>query len=133
MLPEDLSKVCYLSADTDEILEELKPDEIYIVGGIVDKGRYKNLCKEKAEKLGIKTKRLPIDECIKMSGRRVLATSHVVELLIKWFEYKNWKLAFEAVIPSRKFRLEEGEVTSTDEDTHKASSSDDKEKKSDAE
>ncbi|KAG7796538.1 hypothetical protein KL929_003045 [Ogataea haglerorum] len=104
VLPENLSRVVYLTADTEEKLETLEPGMTYIVGGIVDKGRHKLLCKNKADKLGISTKRLPIDEYIKVSGRRVLATSHVVEMLIRKREFDSWKDVFEAVIPMRKVR-----------------------------
>lgn len=34
-------KIVYLTADSEEELTELRPDETYIIGGIVDHNRYK--------------------------------------------------------------------------------------------
>lgn len=106
---EPSENMIYLSADAEEALEVLEPDMTYVIGGIVDKGRYKFLCKNKAEELGIKCLRLPIDEYINLFGRRVLTTTHVVELMLEWWNGKDWKLAFEKVLPQRKLIGEEKE------------------------
>lgn len=44
LFEEIRQKVVYLTADSDEELTELKPDEIYVIGGIVDHNRYKVGC-----------------------------------------------------------------------------------------
>ncbi|AGO11875.1 AaceriADR110Cp [[Ashbya] aceris (nom. inval.)] len=92
----------YLTADTDETLETLEPGTTYIVGGIVDKNRHKALCYNKAKELGIPTRRLPIGEYIKLSGRKVLTTTHVIQIMLKYFDNHDWKEAFESVLPARK-------------------------------
>ncbi|KOG98982.1 tRNA (guanine(9)-N(1))-methyltransferase [Saccharomyces eubayanus] len=104
-------KIVYLTADTDEKLERLEPGMRYIVGGIVDKNRYKELCLKKAQKLGIPTRRLPIDEYINLEGRRVLTTTHVVQLMLKYFDGHDWKNAFESVLPARKLEAETASTT----------------------
>ncbi|RDW86733.1 tRNA (guanine(9)-N(1))-methyltransferase [Aspergillus mulundensis] len=99
--PED-GEIVYLSSDSSETLTELKPYSTYIIGGLVDKNRYKGICHQRATELGIRTAKLPIGEYIQMNSRPVLATNHVVELMVRWLQLRDWGEAFMQTLPPRK-------------------------------
>lgn len=99
--PED-GEVVYLSSDSPNTLTELKPYSTYIIGGLVDKNRHKAICYKQATERGIKTAKLPIGEYIQMASRSVLATNHVMEIMLRWLETGDWGEAFMQVIPQRK-------------------------------
>lgn len=99
--PED-GEVVYLTSDSPYTLTELKPFSTYIIGGLVDKNRHKGICYKAAMERGLKTAKLPIGEYMKMDSRFILATNHVVEIMLKWLELGDWGEAFIAVIPKRK-------------------------------
>jgi tRNA (guanine9-N1)-methyltransferase len=99
--PEE-GEVIYLSSDSENTLTELKPYCTYIIGGLVDKNRYKAVCYKNAVEKGIKTAKLPISEYIKMTDRSVLTTNHVVDIMLKWLELGDWGEAFMKVLPPRK-------------------------------
>jgi tRNA (guanine9-N1)-methyltransferase len=65
----------YLSADAVEELEKLTDGQGYIIGGIVDRNRYKGLCSDIADKAGIQAARLPIEEHMKLVGSKVRFTT----------------------------------------------------------
>ncbi|KAJ4422641.1 tRNA (guanine(9)-N(1))-methyltransferase [Gnomoniopsis sp. IMI 355080] len=94
--------IVYLSADSPYTLDKLEPNTSYVIGGLVDRNREKNLCQRRAEEKGIRTAKLPIGEYLQMSSRKVLATNHVVEIMSKWLETGDWAQAFMEVIPKRK-------------------------------
>ena len=41
----------YLTADAEEELTTMSADEAYVIGGLVDRNRHKNLCKDRAKDL----------------------------------------------------------------------------------
>ncbi|RYG56452.1 hypothetical protein EON66_02875 [archaeon] len=69
------AQVVYLTADTDNIVEELDPACVYIVGGIIDRNRNKNLCARIAKENGVSMGKLPIDAYLRMATSQVLTTN----------------------------------------------------------
>ncbi|KAH9854928.1 guanine-1-methyltransferase-domain-containing protein [Lenzites betulinus] len=96
--------VVYLTADTEDELTELKEGETYIIGGIVDHNRYKNLCFNKSKEHNIRSARLPIGTYLsELRTRKVLTVNQTFDILVKWVETRDWKEALYSVIPKRKF------------------------------
>jgi tRNA (guanine9-N1)-methyltransferase len=99
----DKSKLVYLTSDSENILENLEDDKVYIIGGIVDRNRLKRRAIDRAEELGVATAKLPISNYLSMVTTQVLTCNHVFEVLLKYREHGNdWKKAFLDVLPVRK-------------------------------
>jgi len=64
-------KAVYLTADSETVLETLDDNTTYIIGGLVDKNRYKGLCFEEAKKREVRTARLPIGKYLEGNSRKV--------------------------------------------------------------
>ncbi|KAJ6440957.1 tRNA (guanine-N(1)-)-methyltransferase [Purpureocillium lavendulum] len=94
--------VVYLTSESPYTLQRLEPHTSYVIGGLVDKNREKGLCYRRARERGIRTARLPIGDFMVLKSRQILATNHVVEIMLKWLECEDWGEAFMAVIPKRK-------------------------------
>jgi tRNA (guanine9-N1)-methyltransferase len=99
---EKEGEVVYLTSDSPHTLERLQPYSTYIIGGLVDKNRHKGICYKTACDRGIKTAKLPIGEFMEMQSRFVLATNHVVEIMLCWLECGDWGQSFVKVMPKRK-------------------------------
>eukprot|EP01122_Echinamoeba_exundans_P013750 TRINITY_DN6052_c0_g1_i1.p1 TRINITY_DN6052_c0_g1~~TRINITY_DN6052_c0_g1_i1.p1 ORF type:complete len:379 (+),score=99.12 TRINITY_DN6052_c0_g1_i1:65-1138(+) len=110
-------KIVYLTAESDEVIQTLNPDEVYIIGGLVDHNRIKGHVHEKITKMGFRTARLPIEEYLEMKTRKVLTVNQVAEILIVVSTNGgNWRAAFEELIPKRKGAKVKGESTGASEE-----------------
>eukprot|EP00834_Sanchytrium_tribonematis_P001566 NODE_39_length_35218_cov_0.479655.p29 type:complete len:189 gc:universal NODE_39_length_35218_cov_0.479655:2593-2027(-) len=98
----------YLTADSENILETVDATKTYIIGGIVDRNRHKNLCKEKADKLNIQTARLPLADHVNLTTSSVLTINQVYSILLNFYLNGNWDFIQET-IPQRKQIIEKKE------------------------
>ncbi|TIA79728.1 hypothetical protein E3P98_03121 [Wallemia ichthyophaga] len=96
------SDCVYLTADTDNVLDELDTSKHYILGAMVDHNRLKNITVDKAKSLGMAVAALPISKYIRLSTRRVLTVNQVYEILTEYIKQNDWQKAFFSVIPQRK-------------------------------
>ncbi|XP_001638445.3 tRNA methyltransferase 10 homolog B isoform X2 [Nematostella vectensis] len=98
----------YLTPDSPNVLESLDSRMVYVIGGLVDHTVLKNVTKRKAEVCSLKTARLPLDEYMDMvhSGNhnysRVLSINQVFDILLKFYETKDWRQALLSGVPARK-------------------------------
>lgn len=72
----DRDSIVYLTSDSDNVLTELDPKAVYIIGGLVDHNHHKGLSLERAQQNGLKTARLPLSENISIKTRTVLTIVH---------------------------------------------------------
>ncbi|KAJ3699235.1 hypothetical protein LUZ61_002940 [Rhynchospora tenuis] len=109
-LKDQKENLVYLTADAEDVLEELDLKSIYIIGGLVDRNRYKRITMDKATEQGIKAAKLPIGNYLKMSSSQVLTVNQVFEIMLNFIESRDWKSAFFKAIPQRKRDGAEAEI-----------------------
>eukprot|EP00761_Pharyngomonas_kirbyi_P012949 gb/GECH01012976.1/.p1 GENE.gb/GECH01012976.1/~~gb/GECH01012976.1/.p1 ORF type:complete len:661 (+),score=191.77 gb/GECH01012976.1/:1-1983(+) len=112
----------YLTADSPNSLETLELGKTYIIGGIVDRNRYKNICQEEADKYNIPTAKLPIAKLLSdLSASQVLTVNQCLQILLRYNEGKTWAEAVEDACPRRKRNREEEQEEQEEAESKKSS------------
>lgn len=70
-LESEKQNLVYLTADSENVVDDLDRSKIYIVGGLVDRNRWKGITMKKAEEQGIQTAKLPIANYLNMCSSQV--------------------------------------------------------------
>ena len=109
----------YLTPDSNEELNEVSKDKIYIIGGLVDKpvikdktllriSQINNLDFIKEKGIKIKSAKLPLFKYLNNIANPVLNLNTVVEILSNYMDMdiKDWKKAIELSIPQRNLKKE---------------------------
>ena len=99
---EKPTNICYLTADSENIIENINEDTYYVIGALVDRNRYPNLCLDKAKELGISHGKLPLAKFITFPTRKVLTINQVVAILAIYVNTGSWEQAILESIPARK-------------------------------
>lgn len=99
----DKSKLVYLTPHCNNDLVEYNPDDIYIIGAMVDKTNNEPLSLAKAKKQGLRMARLPLDRYLSWgsgSGKS-LTLNQMVNIMLEMKKHGNWERALRFV-PRRK-------------------------------
>ncbi|XP_074648279.1 uncharacterized protein LOC141903840 [Tubulanus polymorphus] len=111
IFPRD--KLVYLSPNAPAMLEDYNHDDVYIVGGLVDKIVCQPVTMAKAKREGIRMAKLPIDLYYRfVSGSKSLSLDQITRILLDMKDTGDWTTALRhipkrKVIPMSEIREEE--------------------------
>jgi ribonuclease P protein 1 len=95
-------ELVYLSPHAKEELEEYDENEIYIIGGMVDKSDPRPFSLAKAKKENVRMKKLPLDKYLVWGmGNKSLTLNQMISIMLELRLCGDWKKAFDHV-PKRK-------------------------------
>lgn len=96
-----LKNLVYLSPYSPHILREYNPEDVYVVGAVIDDGRKGPISMTKAKQLGIRTAWLPINYYLDQTHHASkLPINIVIDILREYKNTENWVKAF-AHVPQR--------------------------------
>ncbi|NWX21385.1 TM10B methyltransferase, partial [Aegotheles bennettii] len=103
-----LDTIVYLTPDSENVLEDIDPNKVYVLGGLVDESIHKKLTLQRAREQSLHTARLPIREyMVKTSNAKnyhseTLAINQVFDVLLTYYGTRSWPAALSAGVSSGK-------------------------------
>lgn len=101
VFPRD--RLVYLTPHCNTPLTEYNPDDIYIIGAIVDKQPHGPLSMTKAKQMGIRMAKLPLDEHLSFRSGKALTLDQMNRIMLDIKDTDDWKHALRHV-PRRKLQ-----------------------------
>ncbi|XP_071952855.1 tRNA methyltransferase 10 homolog A-like isoform X2 [Antedon mediterranea] len=92
----------FLAAESPNILENIDPKKVYIIGGLVDHNHHKGVCFQNAVDKGWEHAQLPLGNNVQLKSRKVLTVNHVFEIMLQFVQCNSWQETISKVIPLRK-------------------------------
>uniref|UniRef100_A0A182N0I0 tRNA (guanine(9)-N(1))-methyltransferase n=1 Tax=Anopheles dirus TaxID=7168 RepID=A0A182N0I0_9DIPT len=108
------ARLCYLTSESDQVLERLEPGCVYVIGGLVDHNQHKGYCYGLAQKHGIRHARLPLAEHLVIKTRTILTINQVFEILLSVHQGKEWQQTLLDVLPARKGAVPKAAASTTE-------------------
>ncbi|CAN0303496.1 unnamed protein product [Bubo scandiacus] len=103
-----LDAIVYLTPDSQNVLEDIDPSKVYVLGGLVDESIHKKLTLHRAQEQSLQTARLPIREYMvkavntKNYHSETLAINQVFDVLSTYYETQSWPAALKAGVSTGK-------------------------------
>eukprot|EP00123_Amoebidium_parasiticum_P000673 comp11540_c0_seq1/m.5995 comp11540_c0_seq1/g.5995 ORF comp11540_c0_seq1/g.5995 comp11540_c0_seq1/m.5995 type:complete len:326 (-) comp11540_c0_seq1:175-1152(-) len=98
------SRVVYMTPDSPNELTTIDNSKVYVIGGIVDRARTKNLSFGETHIHKVNTARLPLKTyCPELPNRLILSLVSVYEILLGLRHHNDWGLAIRNAVPPRYF------------------------------
>ena len=98
-------KIVYLTPDSDQVLEDMSKDKVYVIGGLVDDSVKKNSSLSFAKEQKIQTAKLPIEKFCDRNDdgtfKQILTINQVFEILLSKSTGISWSESFSKVLPKR--------------------------------